>query len=659
MPLAPQVTESLVFSSSIAHRFTQDSPVLGDVWIAFGKRPADRHELLLTPYFGSRAGQLSAELRADLQRDRASGAAQAHIAYNQVYVAAELDLRELVEFVLPRTTWWRWLLRATLSSWAQADATRSLASAARLDEVMRSLRPSIVEGIDRMTQAESNDRGPTVYGTTSSTSLPPDLAWFVRLLGAITSSSGSSTEPITDTDQLPSAGELFDLATDFLGAIDPQIVLGSEEQSQIWLVNLNRPASTAITRSRPAIKADAAERLFQVRTGHIAWAIIDSGVDASHPAFLRRAKQGEDEEWWERTRVVRTFDFTRIRRLLDPVQLEEIESRVETLSDDAARVYLKANHLPGSFVELLANQDRLDQLHDLKRHLLAGRAVDWELLQPFIEIEHGPDYLEHFVPASPHGTHVAGILGASTDANDLGMVGVCPDIEIFDLRVLDPGGPNDEFAVLAALQFVQWLNNQKDHFAVHGVNLSLSIKHAVANFACGRTPVCDQCEELVASGVVVVAAAGNDGYLKYQTQNASRPGITEGYHTVSITDPGNAEGVITVGSTHRFMPHTYGVSYFSSRGPTGDGRSKPDLVAPGEKITSTVPGRGTEIMDGTSMAAPHVSGAAAMLMARYSEMIGDPARIKSTLCTTATDLGRERYFQGAGMLDVLRAMQSI
>ena len=76
---------------------------------------------------------------------------------------------------------------------------------------------------------------------------------------------------------------------------------------------------------------------------------------------------------------------------------------------------------------------------------------------------------------------------------------------------------------------------------------------------------------------------------------------------MSITDPGNADSVITVGSTHRRDAHTYGVSYFSSRGPTGDGRLKPDLVAPGEKIRSTVPGDADDRMDGTSMAAPHVS----------------------------------------------------
>ena len=153
----------------------------------------------------------------------------------------------------------------------------------------------------------------------------------------------------------------------------------------------------------------------------------------------------------------------------------------------------------------------------------------------------------------------------------------------------------------------------------------------------------------------MVAAAGNFGYHSYETQD----GGYEGYTAFSITDPGNADGVITVGSTHRSWPHTYGVSFFSSRGPTGDGRLKPDLVAPGERIQSCLPEGGWGELDGTSMAAPHVSGAAAMLIARYSELIGRPRQIKRVLCESATDLGRERSFQGQGMLDVLRAFQKI
>jgi hypothetical protein len=64
-------------------------------------------------------------------------------------------------------------------------------------------------------------------------------------------------------------------------------------------------------------------------------------------------------------------------------------------------------------------------------------------------------------------------------------------------------------------------------------------------------------------------------------------------------------------------------------------------------------------MQGTSQAAAHVSGAAAMLIARYRELLGRPERVKQTLCTTATDLSRERDFQGHGLVDVLRAMQSL
>jgi subtilisin family serine protease len=155
---------------------------------------------------------------------------------------------------------------------------------------------------------------------------------------------------------------------------------------------------------------------------------------------------------------------------------------------------------------------------------------------------------------------------------------------------------------------------------------------------------------------VVVAAAGNQGYRKMVASD----GIAmEVYSSSSITDPGNADQVITVGATHRYRPHTYGVSYFSSRGPTGDGRLKPDLVAPGEKITAPLPNVGYGVKDGTSMAAPHVSGAAALLMARHNELVARPARVKQVLCSTATDLGRERYFQGAGMLDILRALQSV
>jgi subtilisin family serine protease len=226
---------------------------------------------------------------------------------------------------------------------------------------------------------------------------------------------------------------------------------------------------------------------------------------------------------------------------------------------------------------------------------------------------------------------------------------------MIDVRVFRDEGDSDEFELLAAIQYLRWLNSRAGHNVVHGANLSLSLTHEVRRFGCGQTPICIECNEATNVGLVIVAAAGNRGYEGADPEI----GIRAGFRAISITDPGNADKVITVGATHRKRPHDYGVSYFSSRGPTGDGRIKPDIVAPGEKIKSATPNEGYEYKDGTSMAAPHVSGAAAMLMARHSELIGKPLRIKQILTKTATDLGRDRYFQGAGLVDILRALQSV
>lgn len=722
MRIDRQIIEALVYGSHVTHRYTQDSPILADVWIRFGEEPLEWQDLLLTPEWGYDAGNMSIVLRQhvkDLRTTegdsypwwRTTTKCEAGVAYNQVYTAARLYFDELIRIVLPMTSWWADLWKETVKYWAKKPGAS--APDLTVDRILLDLADDLRRAIDAL--GLSND----AYHQTADESeedrraisrLPADLPWFIRIVGVIAHATEISIEEriphSTDEDECSHGADASErrqlrlLATDWVRSLtapypadsDPRIPVikshflsdalieaardlmqgvdltefdptnrGKSEQTDeaksamaghIHIVNLNRPATTAVCRSRMVVKADAAELLFAIDTSSITWGIIDSGIDATHPAFFRRPRTGEEEplkneageiqdgEWRKWTRVQRTYDFTRIRTLLDPIRLENEKGLPEELREVAS-----SNPM---------------EFEDLRKSLQRGRAIDWDLLEPFLRVPHDENYTKNRIPANGHGTHVAGILAADWD--ERAIVGVCKNINLYDLRVLEPGRPNDEFAVLAALQFVQWLNAQKDFYAVHGVNLSLSIRHEVANFACGRTPVCDQCEDLISSGVTVVAAAGNAGYLKYKT--ATGPAdtgeeTTEGYHTVSITDPGNANRVITVGSTHREKPHEYGVSYFSSRGPTGDGRKKPDLVAPGEKITSTFPGLGSRPLDGTSMAAPHVSGAAAMLMARHIELVGQPERIKKALCDTATDLGREPYFQGAGLLDALRALQSI
>ena len=170
--------------------------------------------------------------------------------------------------------------------------------------------------------------------------------------------------------------------------------------------------------------------------------------------------------------------------------------------------------------------------------------------------------------------HVAGILTADwrvTDddmPNEHDLVGIA-GLEVYDLRVLDENGEGDEFSLIAALQFVRHLNANKDCVVVHGVNASLSIHHDVANYAAaGRRVRGVRAADRRRNGHVV-AAAGNDGYARFQTVDGDR---ARAIGASASPDSGNAENVITVGATHRFEPHPYRRLHFSSRGPTGDGR---------------------------------------------------------------------------------------
>jgi serine protease AprX len=619
-----QFVQELVFGLRDAQRFTQDSPVLPDVWRAFAETPREPVDLLLSPHIRAAAGQLALELRRRLREIRggegAGGRQPARVAYNQFNLVARLYLDELVRVVLPMTAWWRRSL----------PALRALRSMLSSEEGQARLAVELVAF--RAARAVPGHQTEKVGG------LPDEALWLCNLVGSLWWLQSQGGE--TPAAGMPAAGQVVAALAELIRHLPDE---GVDDAEAIWQVNLNRQATTAVARSVLTVKGDAVQKLFDIRCSGITWAIVDSGIDARHPAFrdaLKTPPAGEPPlPWHQATRVERSFDFTRVRYLLDAENL------------DPADTFLPADLRAA--LERAGEAGRAE-LKELRSHLERGRRVDWSLLEPFLEIKHDESYDREGVPGNEHGTHVAGILGASPVLGETeSAAGMCPDIRLYDLRVLDRRGAGDEFSVISALQFVGYLNSHRDYLVVQGANLSLSIRHEVESYACGATPVCDEAERLVASGVVVVAAAGNQGFAKLETTS----GVREAYQGLSITDPGNAQKVITVGSTHRSAPFTYGVSYFSSRGPTGDGRMKPDLVAPGEKILSTVPNGAFKVKDGTSMATPHVSGAAALLMARNNELIGKAERIKEILLETATDLGRERYFQGRGLVDALRALQ--
>jgi serine protease AprX len=603
-------------------RFTQDFPILPDVWIEYGDNPGQPVELLLTPHNEFDAPTLARAVRARLRQDsRIKPTKERRILYNESVVLAKLTFDELLRGVLPLTAWWRGVVMPAKLQWTREALLKRV-------RPLRDPRPKLDIGID-----------------------PGLLTKLIRIVACIEMDESDATEAAKDKRKPILTEKDCDLFARAFEGLPPP----GDDAGVLWGVSLNRRARTSVWRSRLTVKADAAARLFQTATTGIRWAVLDTGVDATHPAFSRRddsrrptGKRGKTFSP-ANSRIVRTYDFMRIKQLLDP--------DVETELDRSA-------------AGLMRKEELSELRQDLRRRLLRGRAIDWDLLEPFLRVPHEPASSYKKPRMDSHGTHVAGILAgewpeAATDTPvKQPLVGMCPDLEIYDLRVLpdDPDESSDEFTIIAALQFVRHINSHKDLMVIHGVNLSLSVPHDVANYACGRTPVCEECERVVATGVVVVTAAGNRGFNKATDPaggGAVHGGTAGDYRYISITDPGNADAVITVGSTHRQMPHNYGVSYFSSRGPTGDGRTKPDLVAPGERIDSAALNGYFETMDGTSQAAPHVSGAAALLMSRHRELIGQPGRVKEILCRTATDLGREPRFQGAGMVDVLRALQSV
>lgn len=313
------------------------------------------------------------------------------------------------------------------------------------------------------------------------------------------------------------------------------------------------PLDPQIDRSAPTVKADAAWRAYDARGRRIVWAVIDSGIDASHPHFseLELAAEGRGKElpYGLTSKLHRDFSF-----LVSP----------ETASRPAA------------------SKDAVGS---------AGPSAPASAL----------------VDESGHGTHVAGIISGcspdkshprvalSKDPKDSGFVlrsrvgtmsGMAPACELVSLKVMrrtrQGTWVTSASAVIRALTYLRTeVNVDPAVLRVHGVNMSLGCEWHPEQYAAGQSPLCQAVNQLVATGVVVVVSAGNFGARSTAGESVNTSAVMG-----SITEPAHAEDCIAVGSTHREAPHAFGVTWTSSKGPTLDGRMKPDVVAPGEWIAS-------------------------------------------------------------------------
>jgi subtilisin family serine protease len=419
------------------------------------------------------------------------------------------------------------------------------------------------------------------------------------------------------------------------------------------------PVQSHISRSVATIKADAAYRSFDASGEGITWAVIDSGVDAGHLHFGT-----------EKSHTLRHPSVEQLHRCFAEIDRKkgalDVPGRLASPDKDPKR--LNRDALVKEHVESALRDDFGHGTH--VAGIITGSAPqDTRVVVLERESAIDPDDEDH-----PRKTETVAKVVGEREAKR--FHGVAQHCRLISLRVLDKNGEGRSSDVIRALEYIrETLNDNPKMLRVHGVNLSVGYEFDAEMFACGQSPLCTEVNRLVQSGVVVVTAAGNTGYGTVNAQaRVAKVGLSN-----TINDPGNADLAITVGATHRESPHMYGVSYFSSKGPTGDGRLKPDIVAPGERILSCAAGRKLEKAQterpehapdapgtayyledtGTSMAAPHVSGAIAAFLSIRREFIGRPLEVKRIFLTSAIPLGRERYFEGHGLLDLMKAIQSV
>ncbi|MFI5691157.1 S8 family serine peptidase [Kribbella sp. NPDC051586] len=231
-----------------------------------------------------------------------------------------------------------------------------------------------------------------------------------------------------------------------------------------------------------------------------------------------------------------------------------------------------------------------------------------------------------------HGTHVASTVAGDGAASGGRYRGVAPGAKLAVGKVLTDDGIGDDSWIIAGMQWA----------AQSGAKvISMSLGGEPTD---GSDPLSQAVDDLTAStGALFVVAAGNSG-------------PTGG----TIATPGAASAALTVSATDK----TDKLPGFSSRGPRlGDDALKPDLAAPGVDIVAARAAGTSEgvpvddnytSLSGTSMATPHVAGAVAILAQQHPDW--SPARLKAALMSTSKDDGFTVYEQGAGRVDVARAV---
>ncbi len=205
-----------------------------------------------------------------------------------------------------------------------------------------------------------------------------------------------------------------------------------------------------------------------------------------------------------------------------------------------------------------------------------------------------------------HGTHVASIAAGHRLFN-----GTAPGANLVAINIYNMTSSGPDATEESVERAINWTIDNRTKYHIRVASMSFGRDP----FASTSDPLTDMVTRLFDAGIVAVASAGNEG----------------DHGSNSVTAPGDNPYVITVGA----VDDSNAMYTLSGKGPTRQGYSKPDVVAPGVNIEAAGIGSPTalSVLSGTSMAVPHVAGAAAILLQANGSLT--PAQVKSFLCTTA------------------------
>lgn len=262
------------------------------------------------------------------------------------------------------------------------------------------------------------------------------------------------------------------------------------------------------------------------------------------------------------------------------------------------------------------------------------------------DVRFNTDYNQNTSDGFGHGTHVSGIVGGDGSESGGKYIGVAPMVNIVNVKVSNDNG---SAMTKNVVQGLQWVLANKARYNIRVVNLSLNSSVAESYHT---SPLAAAVEILWFNKIVIVTSAGNKG-------------------SGAIYPPANDPFVITVGATDDKGTNQISddvVTSFSAYGTTGDGVVKPDLVAPGTNIIARLVNSNMGLaqahpankvangvyfrMSGTSMSAPMVSGAVALLIQKAPTLTPDQIKYRLTATANKNWAGYSAIKAGAGYLDI-------